>query len=49
MSKLVPRMNPITPYAATYYVNDDLEIADGDILIGHDKRRFIVSVLLLAD
>jgi hypothetical protein len=33
-------------YAATYYVNDDLNFADGDILIARDGRRFRIGVVL---
>jgi hypothetical protein len=33
-------------YDATYYVNDDITIADGDIMVSHDGRRFRIGVVL---
>jgi hypothetical protein len=33
-------------YAATYYVNDDITLHDGDIRVTHDCRRFLVRVVL---
>ncbi len=34
-------------YAATYYVNDDIVIADGDIMISHDGRKLRVAITLV--
>jgi hypothetical protein len=33
-------------YDATYYVNDDITISDGDIMTSHDGRRFRIGVVL---
>jgi hypothetical protein len=33
-------------YGAMYYVNDDITIADGDIMISQDGRRFRIGVVL---
>ena len=33
-------------YGATYYVNDDITIWDGDIMVSHDGRRFRIGVVL---
>jgi hypothetical protein len=33
-------------YAATYYVNDHITIADGSIMTSHDGRRFRIGVVL---
>ena len=30
-------------YDATYYVNDDITIADGDVMTTHDGRRFRIE------
>lgn len=32
-------------YDATYYVNDDITISDGDIMTSHDGRRFRISIV----
>ena len=33
-------------YGATYYVNDDITIADGDTMTSHDGRKFRIGVTL---
>jgi hypothetical protein len=33
-------------YDATYYVNDDITISDGEIMTSHDGRRFRIEVVL---